>query len=279
MPRRHWSSTRVPPLPRGTPRPAGQNRTRLLSVLKATLTAAPCSPHALTSARAAPHPTPRSGGALGTEGPCCGHKVGFFHAKSNPSRPRQCPCCGGCGGVGGRRDWLGTAGPCRGAGGDRTVPKCPSVAIGLWQPRHGAAGVTTSCASRVACGPSWQWPGVTSCPCLMPRGCHQPSGWIPNECLRAKPRESGALATGKVAARHTGPSRHRSDREVTWDAPAPRGHLRWWPWPVSGSQAAARDPACASAAARATSAPDVGSALASPRRSGSTAGRGGASGW
>lgn len=93
---------RMPPNPRGAPCQAGTEPApgcthrpvappswpgirRLLSVLKAALTSAPCSPHALTSACAAPHPMPRSGGALGTEGPCCGHKVGYFHAKSPPA--------------------------------------------------------------------------------------------------------------------------------------------------------------------------------------------------
>lgn len=117
-PRRASCQTGTEPAPRCThcpaappPKPSGHNEAfigaqshpHICSTLTPHFDVSPC--------RTPPHATPRSRGAPGTEGPCCGHKVGFFHAKLSPPRPRQCPCCGGCGGVGGRRDRPGIAGP------------------------------------------------------------------------------------------------------------------------------------------------------------------------
>lgn len=69
--------------------------------------------------------------------------------------------------------------------------------------------------------------------------------------------------------------RHHSDGKVT--SQTPQGHVWWWPWLLSGTR-----PPCISGlwqcSREATSAPDVGSALASPQRSGSTTGPGGAAG-
>lgn len=96
--------------------------------------------------------------------------------------------------------------------------------------------------------------------------------------LSAKPPDSGVFVIGKVAASRVGLPCRPSDGEVTWDTPAPSGTSPVVALVVSGIQATARDPGRASTATKATSAPDVGYALASPRRSGSAAGPGGASG-
>lgn len=90
VPSRHRISTRVHPPPCGPPpSPSRLGITRLLLVLKATLTSAPRSPHALTSVCAAPHPTPRSGGAPGYRGALLWSQSRVFFMQNSPPSPAQ----------------------------------------------------------------------------------------------------------------------------------------------------------------------------------------------
>lgn len=147
--------------------------------------------------------------------------------------------------------------PCCGAGGDSAVPKCPSVAAhSTQQPRcdrcHHELGHESG-----TCG------AISSLRSVSPtsRMSHPERVY---ECFKCKPTRTGCVQWPPVTS---GPRvTPLSDGEVTRDTPAPSGTA---PWPVSGDQAGA------STAAGAASAPDVGSAPASPRRSGSAAGPGG----
>lgn len=100
-----------------------------------------------------------------------------FSCKIPPPGPDNVPVVEGVEAWAGGGTGRALQDPRRRAGGDRAVPKCPSVAAGLWQPRRSVADVTVSCASRVARGPSWWWLGSTGSLCSVPRGCHQPHGW------------------------------------------------------------------------------------------------------
>lgn len=172
-----------------------------------------------------PHATLR-GGPRVQRGPVVVTKSGFFHAKFPPL-----PGPDNVSVVEGTEAWAGGGtgwalqDPRRGAGGDRAVPKCPSVAAGFRQPRHGAAGVTVRSALKAA-----RWPVSVVAGCHRLPLCHtgvaNPVAGRPQRIrghLSANPSELDAFTIGKVAARHVGPPRHLSDREVTWDTPAPSG--------------------------------------------------------
>lgn len=212
--------------------------------------------------RAAPTPR-RAPRGPGTEGPCCGHKVAFFHTKSTLRPAQTMPPLwqeqrrGRVEGLAGpRRD------PHRRAGGDRAVPKCPSAAAGLWRC---AGSVTASCP--LAHGTSW-WqrcsatrvsptqqvsPDSDRAPQTHP-GVQEHQNWVRSP--KGKPVTLGP----------TSPQRREGD---VGTARTPQGRVWWWPWLVSGSHSA-----CLGCGSAVTSAPDVGSALASPPRSGSTTGPG-----
>lgn len=141
VPSRHRTSTRAPKSP--VPPPA-LGITRLLSVLKAALTSALRSPHALTSA--VPNPKSRSGrGRAGTEGPCWDLGVGLFM----PSRllaltigplwraPRRGQAAGPAGPLPrGRGARAFPQMPRRGAGGHIASSACGSSRGGAQVPPH-----------------------------------------------------------------------------------------------------------------------------------------------
>lgn len=117
------------------PCPGRSGITRLLSVLKAALTSALRSPHALTSA--VPNPKSRSGrGRAGTEGPCWDLGVGLFM----PSR-LLAPTIGPLWRAPRRGQAAGPAGPLPRGRGARAFPQMP---------RRGAGGHIASSA----CGSS-----------------------------------------------------------------------------------------------------------------------------
>lgn len=153
--------------------------------------------------RAAPTPR-RAPRGPGTEGPCCGHKVGFFRAKSTP--PAQTMSLLWQAQRRGRVEGL--------AGQDRTLTAGQEVTAlspnaPLWL--LGSGGVTMSCPLRGAHGTAWWQLDASGSLCALPHGCHQPCRChqtgtdTPKAPTGAKPPELGMFTKGKVVACHAGP--------------------------------------------------------------------------
>lgn len=143
------------------------------------------------------------------------------------------------------------------SGGDRAVPKCPSGAAGLWQPQR---SVTKSCPLRVAHGTArWQrFPLCSACH----MGVTSSATWV-SPALLVSPDNDRPPQMHPQAQNH---QKWESCRLSRW---APRQHRdgKGRPGPLRDVTVVvaslAGPPRCLGCGSAATSAPDVGSALAS----------------